>query len=47
MDWRWDYLHNLFSPFLALLAGFHLAMNWEWVLAAAEKLFSRVRGGAL
>jgi hypothetical protein len=47
MDWRWDYLHNLFSQFVVILSGFHLAMNWDWVLAAAEKLFGRVLGGAL
>lgn len=41
MDWRWDYLHNLFSQFLVMLSGFHLAMNWDWALAAAEKLFRR------
>jgi len=41
MDWRWDYLHNLFSQFAVMLSGFHLAMNWDWVLAAAEKLFGR------
>jgi hypothetical protein len=41
MDWRWDYLHNLFSQFIVMLSGFHLAMNWDWVLAAAEKLFGR------
>jgi len=46
MDWRWDFLHNLFSQFVLMLSGFHLAMNWDWVLAAAEKLFGRVPGGA-
>jgi hypothetical protein len=45
MDWRWDYLHDLFSQFVVMLSGFHLAMNWEWVFAAAEKLFCRVMGG--
>jgi hypothetical protein len=47
MDWRWDSLHNLFSQFVVMLSGFHLAMNWDWVLAAAERLFGRVPGGAL
>ena len=46
MDWRWDYLHDLFSQFVVMLAGFHLAMNWDWVFAAAERLFGRVPGGA-
>jgi hypothetical protein len=47
MAWRWDFLHNLFSQFVVMLSGFHLAMNWDWVLAAAEKLFGRAPGGAL
>jgi hypothetical protein len=46
VDWRWDSLHNDFSQFVILLSGFHLAMNLDWVLAAAEKLFGRVPGGA-
>jgi hypothetical protein len=46
MDWRWDSLHNLFSQVVVMLSGFHLAMNWDWVLAAGEKLFDRVLGGA-
>jgi hypothetical protein len=47
MDWRWDSLHSDFSQFVVLLSGFHLAMNLDWVLAAGEKLFGRVLGGAL
>jgi hypothetical protein len=47
MDWRWDYLHDMFSQYVVLFSGFHLAMNLDWVLAAAEKLFGRVRGGLL
>lgn len=43
MDWRWDRLHNDFSGAVLILAGLHLAINWDWVLAAAEKLLSRVR----
>ena len=43
MDWRWDTLHNDFSGMVLILAGFHLAVNWDWVLAAGEKLLSRLR----
>ena len=43
MDWRWDTLHNDFSGIVLILAGFHLAVNWDWVLAASEKLLSRLR----
>ena len=58
MDWRWDTLHNQFSQAVLFLAGFHVAINWEWVLAALQKLlfpwvekvqerFRRFREGAL
>jgi hypothetical protein len=47
MDWRWDTLHNQFSNYLIILAAFHLALNWDWLVAAAERVFSRVRKGAL
>ena len=43
LDWRWDTLHNDFSGTVLILAGFHLAINWDWVLAASEKLLSRLR----
>ena len=38
MDWRWDTLHNQFSQIVVMLAGFHLAINWDWALAAAQKV---------
>lgn len=41
MDWRWDTLHNQFSTAVVMLVGFHLAINWEWALAAGEKIFHR------
>ena len=48
MDWRrWDFLHDEFSGLVVLLSGFHLAMNLDWVLAAADKLFRRVQRGLL
>jgi hypothetical protein len=47
MDWRWDNAHDLFSQFVLLLAGFHLAINWDWLFAALPNVFRRARGGAL
>ena len=47
MDWRWDTLHNQFSGAVLILAGFHLAINWDWVQAALLKLFSRAQEGTL
>ncbi|HZQ51085.1 MAG TPA: DUF4405 domain-containing protein [Bryobacteraceae bacterium] len=46
MDWRWDVLHNQFSDAVLMLAGFHLAINWEWALAAGQKIFRRFLEGA-
>ena len=46
MDWRWDGLHNEFSNWVLILSGFHLAINWEWALAAGEKIFDRFRESA-
>jgi hypothetical protein len=45
MDWRWDTLHNQFSAAVVMLAGFHLAINWEWALAAGQKIFGRFLEG--
>lgn len=47
MDWRWDTLHNRFSDGLVILTGFHVAINWDWILAAVEKVFRRFREGTL
>ena len=46
MDWRWDALHNQFSAIVVMLVGFHLAINWEWALAAGQKIFHRILEGA-
>jgi hypothetical protein len=46
MDWRWDTLHNQFSVYVVMLVGFHLAINWEWALAAGQKIFHRFLDGA-
>ena len=47
MDWRWDTLHRQFSSAVLILSGFHLAINWDWALAAGQKVFRREREGAL
>ena len=47
MSWHWDALHNRFSQNVVMLAGFHLAMNWDWALAAVQSFFRRAREGAL
>ncbi len=45
MDWRWDTLHNQFSAAVLMLVGFHLAINWEWTLAAGQSIFRRFLEG--
>ena len=45
MDWRWDTLHNQFSAAVLMLAGFHLAINWDWALAAGQKILGRFLEG--
>ena len=45
MDWRWDTLHNQFSEIVVMLVGFHLAINWEWALAAGQRIFQRFLEG--
>ena len=46
MAWRWDTLHHQFSQIVVMLVGFHLAINWEWVLAAGQRIFRRFLEGA-
>lgn len=45
IDWRWDTLHNQFSDAVLMLVGLHLAINWEWALAAAQSIFRRFLEG--
>ena len=44
MDWRWDTVHNQFSNYVLVLAGLHLALNWDWALAAGRRIFRRFVG---
>jgi hypothetical protein len=46
MDWRWDTIHNQLSSYAVILGGLHLAINWDWALAAGEKLFRRIQEAA-
>jgi len=36
---RWLGLHNTASTIVLIFAGLHLAINWEWSVAAARKCF--------
>ena len=37
----WDLIHRRFSDWVLILAGLHLAINWEWSVAAARKILRR------
>ena len=41
INWRWDFIHDRLSTFMFILAGLHLAINWDWALAAGQKVFRR------
>lgn len=45
LDWNWDRLHGDFAGIALILVGLHLAVNWEWVLAAGQRIFRRIPGG--
>ena len=47
LDWRWDRLHSQFSDLTLMLTGLHLAINWDWLIAAIQNIFRRFREGAL
>ena len=36
---RWGGLHETSSHLILIFAGLHLAINWDWVLAATRNLF--------
>lgn len=47
MDMRWATLHEQFGGMILILAGLHLAINLDWLLAAAGNAFRRFRESAL
>jgi len=38
---RWARLHDRFSDGLVALVATHLAINWDWLLAATRKILAR------
>lgn len=44
---RWGGSHENFAHLVMILAGFHLAINWDWLLAATGNVFRRFRESAL
>jgi cytochrome b len=38
-DYQWGAIHNRFSDLVVILAGLHLAINWDWSVLAARKIF--------
>jgi len=46
-DSPWFFIHNQGSNFVVILAGLHLALNWDWSVAAGRRLLRRTKAGAL
>ena len=45
LDYKWDKFHNECAVIVVILTGLHLAINWEWALAAGKRIFrSFLRG---
>jgi Domain of unknown function (DUF4405) len=47
MGMHWGGLHETFSHMILIFAGFHLAINWDWLLAATGSLFRLFRESPL
>ncbi len=45
IDSPWFQVHDQGSNFVVILAGLHLALNWDWSLAAARRLLRRTKAG--
>lgn len=41
LDFPWTSIHDRFSDFVLILAALHLAINWNWPVAAVRKLLRR------
>jgi cytochrome b561 len=41
LDYKWDKLHNDSAVIVVILTGLHLAINWDWALAAGKRIFRR------
>ncbi len=37
-------IHNRFSTLIVIFAGLHLAINWDWSVLAARKIFGGAEG---
>jgi len=46
-DSPWEAVHGRSSDYAVILVGLHLALNWDWSLAASKQVFRRIRAGAL
>ncbi|HVW83164.1 MAG TPA: DUF4405 domain-containing protein [Bryobacteraceae bacterium] len=45
-NFRWDRIHDRFSDLVVIFAGLHLAINWDWMAAAARRILRRQAGDA-
>ncbi|KAA6464827.1 DUF4405 domain-containing protein [Acidobacteria bacterium AB60] len=42
-DRAWHFLHNRMASFLRLGVGLHIAMNWQWIVAAVRRQAASLR----
>jgi cytochrome b561 len=45
-DSPWEAVHGRSSDYAVILVGLHLALNWDWSLAASRQVFRRIRASA-
>lgn len=46
-DSSWGRIHDQGSNLVVILAGLHLAINWDWSVAAGRRVLRRLKAGAL
>jgi len=44
-DSPWGYIHDQGSNLVVALAGLHLALNWDWAIAAGRRMLRRGKAG--
>lgn len=47
MNFRWTSLHSMYAWLVLCLSGFHLAINWDWLVVATRNLFRLFRESEL
>jgi len=43
-DRAWHFLHNRMASLMRIGVGLHIAMNWQWIVAAVRRQAASLRG---